>query len=436
VMALLGMGNRGEPGVEYALAALEGKFVEAVGDERESGEAGAQAEFERMILGAEDLLDEPTPTARPDSKSTNGGQRAQSAAAEPQPRLWKATDMRGAAPVRWLARNRVPRGAVNLLIGDEGIGKSLFWVYLAAAVTTGGMRMELGIPQRDPAHVLVVATEDDWSTTVRPRLEVAGADLNMMHVICVEADGSGAPVFPDDLGLIYSADPAPALVVVDAWLDTVPAKLSVKDPQQARQALHPFREVATVTDAAVQLLTHTNRVASPNARDRYGITGELRKKVRMSLWAQRNEEGHLLVGPEKTNMTVTGIPASTFKIEKVQFFAPTNDNDGTVPKLVYVGESDRTATDFIVEAYHERKGANSSDDAVAWLADCLSAGPRWSHELYNAAEEAGYSADQAKRAKKKLRVESGKDGLGQWFWKLPGQEGCPPTFGRRAEDVL
>ena len=38
---------------------------------------------------------------------------------------------------------------------------------------------EFGIPARDPGRVLIAAiTEDDWHTVVRPRLEVAGADLD------------------------------------------------------------------------------------------------------------------------------------------------------------------------------------------------------------------------------------------------------------------
>ncbi|WP_459979897.1 AAA family ATPase, partial [Mycobacterium avium] len=146
--------------------------------------------------------------------------------------------------------------------------------------------------------VILVVTEDDWQTTVLPRLEVAGVDLAMVSVICAERDGSGAPVFPRDLPLIRNADPAPALVAVDAWLDTVPSQLSVRDPQQARQALHPWKEVATTTGAAVLLLCHTNRVATANARDKYGATGELRKKARMTLFAQTDDDGHLVVGPE------------------------------------------------------------------------------------------------------------------------------------------
>lgn len=219
------------------------------------------------------------------------------------PRLWAASDLKPAAQPLWLAKGRIPRSAVTILVGDEGIGKSLLWVWIVAAVTTGKPLPEFGIPPRAPAVVLLVLTEDEWSYTVRPRLEVAGADLSNVIVMCTEEDGSGSPVFPRDLYLIENMDTFPVLVIIDAWLDTVPSRISVKDPQQARQALHPMKELATSTGAAVMLLTHTNRVGSGNARDKYGATGELRKKARMTLFAQMDDDEGLVIGPEKTNTT-------------------------------------------------------------------------------------------------------------------------------------
>ncbi len=41
------------------------------------------------------------------------------------PRLWPAGDLSPAAHPRWLAQGRLPLAAVSLLVGDEGIGKSL-----------------------------------------------------------------------------------------------------------------------------------------------------------------------------------------------------------------------------------------------------------------------------------------------------------------------
>lgn len=212
--------------------------------------------------------------------------RYEAATSEPVegiPRLWRPGELKPAAQPRWLAKDRLPFAAITLLVGEEGIGKSLLWVLIVAAVTTGRALPWFGIPARQPGLVIIVCTEDDWQTVVLPRLIVAGADLTMIRVFCTEDDGSGSPIFPRDLSLIREADPKPALVVVDCWLDTVPAGLSVRDPQQARLALHAWKDAATITDAAMLLLCHTNRVATPNARDRYGATGELRKKARMTL---------------------------------------------------------------------------------------------------------------------------------------------------------
>lgn len=340
------------------------------------------------------------------------------------PRLWRATDLRPATQPRWLAKGRLPRASISLLVGDEGIGKSLLWVWIVSAVTTGKPLPEFGIPARPAASAIIACTEDDWGTTVRPRLEVAEADLSKIRVICEEEDGSGSPVFPRDMHLIATADPA-ALVVVDAWLDTVPPGLSVRDPQQARQALHPWRELATGTGAAVLLLCHTNRVASANARDRYGATGELRKKARMTLYAQADDDGRLVVGPEKTNIGAP-IPASTFTITPIQHFPPTEDSDGTVPLLTYAGESERTAREHIADNYDTEHAADTQDraDAERWLRDYLTQeGPRArSADAKREAAKAGISDKVLRRARNRLGVTISYEGMpATSVWSLPEQ---------------
>jgi len=81
------------------------------------------------------------------------------------------------------------------------------------------------------------------------------------------------------------------MVVVDAWIDTVEGSLSVKDPQQARQALHPWFQIATHYSASVLLVTHTNRATDTGTRNRMGLTGVLRQKARVVLYAQQDEAG-------------------------------------------------------------------------------------------------------------------------------------------------
>lgn len=360
---------------------------------------------------------------------------------EPTPRLWRATDLRPASQPRWLARGRLQRGATNLLVGDEGLGKSLLWVWITAAVSTGKPVPEFGIPARNRGHVLIAAiTEDDWCSTVRPRLEVAGADLSMISVICIDDDGSGAPAYPRDLDLIRTAVPKPALVVVDAWLDTVPGSYNVKDPHDARLALHPWRELAVTTDAAVLLLTHTNRQSSASVRERYGITGELRKKARCTLYAQSDDENRLLVGPEKMNNGAP-VPASVFTIMPIRHFAPTDDDDGTVPLLVYVGESDRTARQHVTDQFEDEHGEDrqARNIAAEWLREYLDAeGPNADGaDAKRAAAKAGISPRTLQRACQDLKVVYGRSGFGRdtkVTWSLSVQLGATGATGAN-EDI-
>jgi hypothetical protein len=62
----------------------------------------------------------------------------------------------------------------------------------------------------------------------------------------------------------------------------------------------------------------------------------------MSAYAQSDDAGGLVAGPEKMN-TAAPIPVLTLTIHSVQHFEPSADSDGTVPLLVCARESERTA---------------------------------------------------------------------------------------------
>lgn len=400
-----------------------------LGEQRASVKTEEQA---RAELGGHAHDDQQQRNARgeahPDEEYADKG-------AEGTSRLWSAAELKPAAQPSWLAKNRLQRAAINLLIGDEGIGKSLLWVWIAAAVTTGKALPEFGIPARDPSRVILVCTEDDWTTVVRPRLEVAGAELARVAVVCIEPDGSGAPTFPDDLHLIADTEPAPVLVVVDCWLDTVPASLSVRDPQQARLALHPWKELATKTGAAVLLLAHTNRVASPNARDRYGATGVLRQKVRLTLFAQSDDDGRLIVGPEKANSTAAGA-ASIFTITVRPYWQPTADSDGTVPLLRFVGTSDRTAREHVTASATPGDDEPGGNPAKVFVVDYVT---RNGYEVeaakvLKAGRAAGFSEQELKDARRrcrKPRISSRKASMEDgWVWAIDPPQGPNLCEGR------
>jgi len=271
----------------------------------------------------------------------------------------------------------------------------------------------------------VIVTEDDWASTVRPRLELAGADMDYVSVLCTDADGSGSPVFPRDIDIVLSTVPRPYLVVLDAWADTVEGHLSVKDGQQARQALHPWKEVATRLRAAVLLLTHTNRDGGTSIRARYALTSELRKKARMALFAQQDDNGRLVVGPDKSNL-VGKVPAAVFSIEAVEVFTPTDSSDGTVPRLVFVETADYTAADLLAEnaggsGEKDTEGARGMAKVV--LATVLADGqPHPAADVLAEVGKAGVSRSTAYRALAEMPIVHGRGGFpASATWQLVSQ---------------
>jgi len=354
---------------------------------------------------------------------------------EARVRIWKAMDLDPARPVEWIATGRIPRAGVTVLVGDEGIGKSLFWVMIVAAVTTGRGLPGFGIPPGPPLKVLLTVTEDDWASVVKPRLEVAGADLENIEVTCAESDGTGTPEFPGDMHLISHSWTHYDLIVVDAWVETLPRILNIQRPQEARRALHPWKQLASQLNCAVLLLTHTNRVGTDNARDKYGLTGELRKSARLTLWAQKDEKGVLTVGPEKSNLTSQTL-ATEFAITTVQKFAPTTapdgtiQNDGTVPRLDVVGQSKRTANDILGDVVSAGQNDIGGNECERFLIDFIidSGGEVAAKEATRHMVENGFNRVEINHARERARhprIKTGRKGFGKgsyFVWSVDSSD--------------
>lgn len=297
--------------------------------------------------------DYPTPPPKPEPEAKHA-------------RVRRFTQMTPPPPTRWIGTGWLPR-ALTILVGDEGIGKSLAWVKLAAHITTGTPFKEFGIPERKPEDVLAIISEDSLGE-VAARLQLAGADMNRMMFFSEEEDGSGAPVFGrdpsvGDFGRLTSyldtLPETPGLVVVDAWLDTVDGGMNVRDTQHARQALNPWREISEHYDLATLLVTHTNRMDTTNTRDLMGGTVGLRQKARMVLFAARQhpEEPELFIGPDKAN--TTGLAgAIKFDVAPMQVRPATDDDPGTTAHLTTPTYMMKPMRELLIDWKHEELEAN------------------------------------------------------------------------------
>lgn len=87
----------------------------------------------------------------------------------------------------WLWPGRIPMGALALLVGLPGEGKSHVYVDIAARYTTGQVMPngedEAVVFKLPPGRVVIFCTEDDIERTLVPRLMAAGADMTKVDFI-------------------------------------------------------------------------------------------------------------------------------------------------------------------------------------------------------------------------------------------------------------
>lgn len=175
--------------------------------------------------------------------------------------LTSAADIRP-RPTRWLWAGRFALGAISLIAGPEGTGKSTLAYTLAAEVTRGTLA---GDRKGQPKAVLVVATEDSWEHTIVPRLMAAGADLARVYRVEVmtSEDTHGSLNLPHDNaeleGAIGQTDAA--MVLLDPLMSRL-AGLDTHKDGEVRLALEPIAAIADRTSVSVVGLIHFNKSGS------------------------------------------------------------------------------------------------------------------------------------------------------------------------------
>jgi AAA domain len=320
-----------------------------------------------------------------------------------------------ATPVDWLWQDRVPKGALTVLAGDPGLGKSLLSVSLAAQVSQG----QIGGAAAD---VLLLTAEDSVAHTVRPRLEAAGGDLRRIHVPAFGADGfdQGATL-PADVPKLQALieQHEVGLVVIDPLAAHLAGSINSWKDTEVRQALAPLHKAAEATGAAVLIVAHLNKGQSDQPLQRLGGSVGLPAAARSVLLLARDpgdpdgEQGSLRVlAHVKSNLGQLAVSRSlSIVAERVG----TNGEIATA-RIFEVGDSPYTGTELL-SAGGRDKGTSKLAQAVSFLETILINGPVPVTEVWEAAVEDGISEKTLKRAKQRLSVVSRKaDWHEGWDW--------------------
>lgn len=410
---------------DVTLMRTEGEWVEGTGDDLVEPECSSYCATDTILRKLEKAAEE----AANREKVADGSTLL---------KVTRASEVR-VEPVSFLLADRVPVGALTVLAGDPGLGKSTWSCALAAGVTAG----RLG----SPAPVLIANAEDSPAHVVVPRLAAAGANLERVEFF---ASLVGDPVtgelgehpftLPHDVADLeaHARKVGAKLVVIDPLNAHLGEKVSTKSDHSVRRALAPLASMAQRLGIAVVVVAHLNKSQGTDALYRVGGSIGFVGGARSLLLFTRDPEDpdgeagdRRALGHVKSNW---GKLAPTLLYAHGEATVTVGGSTVDTNRLDLLGESDVAGT-ALLGASGDDSPSSQHERAVELLADMLGDGQcRRSKDVKAAAHTLGIPERTLKRAAQDVGVSMESMGFPRvTYWSLPsganpfGPTGDGPT---------
>jgi AAA domain len=220
-------------------------------------------------------------------------------------------------PFKWAWEQRILVEYINILLGEEKIGKGNLAAWILARVTRGELPGNLF---GKPGKVAIIGDEDSFYHVWVPRLKVAGANLDLVEHI-VGKDGAVLDVHNDAKELRqHIKEEGLVMVYIDQLLDNLGVANNWHD-KQVRNALAPLGAVVRETRVAVLATMHPNKSKGGSFRDRIAGSPAFNAVARSSLLVARhpNEPGRVAVVLGPNNYASQEAEAFEFCIEGQEY---------------------------------------------------------------------------------------------------------------------
>jgi hypothetical protein len=337
-----------------------------------------------------------------------------------------------ATPIRWLWPGRIPRGKLTVIAGHPGLGKSQISVSVTATVTTGGNWPAGGERYSIPGQVLILTAEDDASDTLRPRLEVRGAELRRVHIVdgvrvgyrgdrtgedrlfCLESDLHALEKKLSELANV-------ALVIIDPISAYFGTEVDTHRNSEVRAVLAPLSDLAGRHGVAIVGVSHLTKQGGNQALLRVSGSLPFVAAARSAFLVTKDpqDKSRRLFPPIKNNLGKDE-DGFAYRIEEATASSP----DGPI-KTSYVAWEDKRVDISADEALTMPDPEETScvREAMDWLTTTLAYGSMPAKEIIPLAKEVGIAERTLRRARETLGIqpekEPGKSGV--WIWVLPGK---------------
>lgn len=331
--------------------------------------------------------------------------------------------------VSWLWNGRLPRGKIVVLDGDPDVGKSTICVDLAARITTGREMPDDEAAQVPPSPVIVLSGEDGAADTIRPRLDAAGADVSLVHLVeatVVTAEDGAVrvvtPGLPGDLSALEQAinDTGAVLVVVDVLFAFLDGSVKANNGPEVRNAvLTPLKAIAERTDACVVVLRHLRKSGGDRAIYAGGGAIDVTAAARVALVAayHPDDEGDYA---ERRRVLAVGKCNLARHAPSLGFRLVGAANEAARVEWLGAVEAD---ADSLTQRGGEPGASDERQSMDETLAELLADGPIPAAEVERLGKVNGWSMRQLRASRKRIGGSTSKSGGNfggdpGWQWSL------------------
>jgi putative DNA primase/helicase len=354
--------------------------------------------------------------------------------------------------MRWLWTYRLAIGAMSLMVGDGGIGKSQVLLAIASIISRGGEWFDKNgnAPSGD---VVILSAEDNPEDTIKPRLQALNADMDRVFIskaMVITKAQDGTPVIDpkslQDLDYwreVFRRLPNCKLFIVDPLPSYLGKGINDHKNSEIRNVLEPFiLDIVHRYNLSFLCNTHMNKSSSATTAMQRIIGsvayGNLARNVHFVTRDEDDPERRILT-QGKCNNAPDNLPSIAFRIETKELVT---DGGEVLEIAIPVFESDPVHIDLDnvvnVPRRSESRDGGLIDKSVAWLAQRLSAGPvesvvcsregdsfngsPWPEQMDKKKQSARIKWWREKILKKHLQGFPRKSDKfqGEWMFVLPG----------------
>ncbi|MEP4989569.1 MAG: bifunctional DNA primase/polymerase [Paracoccaceae bacterium] len=309
---------------------------------------------------------------------------------------------------QFLAYPYIIKGAITVLDGNMGQGKSTFTCAIAAAVTTG--EPPPFIHEIEQGSVLFMSAEDDPSRVLKPRLMKAGADVSKVRY-------QDEPFTLDERGLALVRQEltvnTSALVVIDPIIAFMQEGSNGNNATETMHFMIQLDQLARDFDTAILIVRHLRKSRADHAMHQGIGSISISARVRSGLILAPHPDNpkKRAIVHAKSNYSEAG-PAIVFEME--------SDGPRSHPRIVWHEcDPEMTADDLLAPPEAERgRPPKARDTATAWLESVLRRGPAKKRILDEMADTNGITMATLRRAGDSLGIVKLKDGK-ESVWSLP-----------------